>query len=131
MAVSVLGAGRQSDSSQDAPPHKGSTKLSAKGGVKMVYVPAGRFAMGSKSDHKDEMPRRRIYIDGFWIGRNDVTVAQFRAYCDAARYKYDWDALKPDWGWRDDNPMVNVTWDEARAYCKWAGGALPTEAQWE
>lgn len=114
----------------DQSPDVGTVKKSAKGDVEMVYVRAGDFTRGDNA-HEDEKPEAKIYLDGFWIGKNDVTVAQFRAYCNAAGYKYRWDEHKPEWGWKDDHPMVEVSWDEARAFCKWAGGDLPTEAQWE
>ena len=91
----------------------------------MVAVPAGEFKMGGNDNRL-----RTVTLDAFWIGKTDITVAEFKAYCTVARI--DFNKFKaPDWGWRDDHPMVNVSWQEARDYCKWAGGDLPTEAQWE
>ena len=60
--------------------------------------------------------------------KNDVTVAQYKAFCAATGRDMP-DA--PKWGWIDAHPVVNVTWNDAAAYAKWAGGKLPTEAQWE
>lgn len=99
----------------------------------MVYVPPGEFLMGHNPPSVDYGPIRRVFTDAFWISKNNVTVSQFADYCEATGYKFDWDGRRPPWGWdgKDDRPMVNVTWEEARAYCKWAGGNLPTEAQWE
>ncbi len=99
-------------------------------GIEMMRVPAGEFTMGS-NDRKDETPIRKVYLDEYWIGKTEVTVAQFRKFCDASGYTYDWSKNKPKWGWLDDHPMVIVTWHEASAFCNWAGGGLPTEAQWE
>jgi formylglycine-generating enzyme required for sulfatase activity len=60
--------------------------------------------------------------------KNDVTVSEYRKFCDATGRKM------PEahfWGWIDEHPMVNVTWYDAKAYADWAGISLPTEAQWE
>ncbi|MFZ4507762.1 MAG: SUMF1/EgtB/PvdO family nonheme iron enzyme [Fimbriimonas sp.] len=98
--------------------------------VEMIRIPGGPFIMGSDS-YGDEKPRRTVALTDFCLSRTPITVAQFRAYTDAAKVKFDWEGRKPSWGWQDDHPMVRVTWEEARAYCIWAGGDLPTEAQWE
>jgi len=113
----------------------GEVRTNPKDGAALVWVPAGEFLMGSAStDHlasKDETPQRRVMLAGYWIYRSEVTVTQFRAFMTAAGYAFDWTARKPPWGWSDSLPMVNVTWRDARAYAAWAGGSLPTEAQWE
>ena len=108
----------------------GATRINPKDGAEMVYVPAGRFVMGDASLDRayHNCPRRRVTLDAFWIYKNDVTVAQYRKFCEATGAQMP-DA--PEWGWKDDNPMVNVSWDDAKAYCDWAATALPTEAQWE
>jgi len=57
-----------------------------------------------------------------------VTVKQYRAFCRTTKRKMP---ETPDWGWRDNDPIVNVIWHDAAAYAAWAGASLPTEAQWE
>jgi len=111
-------------------PAAGTIKKSVRGDIDLVYVPSGEFTMGS-DEKLNEKPKRQVYLDGYWIGKNIVSVAQFRAFCRAKPYNYDWTKFKPQWGWIDTHPMVLVNWDDARAFCKWAGGDLPTEAQWE
>jgi formylglycine-generating enzyme required for sulfatase activity len=76
----------------------------------------------------DETPSHIIHLDGYWIYKYEVTVQQYRDFCRATGRRMP---LKPDWGWRDDHPIVNVTWHDATAYAAWAGASLPTEAQWE
>ena len=111
-------------------PAAGAVRINPRDGAEMVYVPAGEFLMGSKDGEAEpaERPQHKVYLDGSWMYKNDVTVAQYRSYCKATKRELP-DA--PEWGWKDDHPMVNVTWDDAKAYCGWAGASLPTEAQWE
>jgi len=96
--------------------------------AEMVYVPAGEFIMGSDDGSSDTVPSRTVYLDGFWMYRCPVTVAQYRRFCSETRRGMP---EAPPWGWKDDHPIVNVTWHDAKAYAEWAGVGLPTEAQWE
>jgi len=107
--------------------------INPKDGAVMVWVPAGNFLMGSTDADKlartDEKPQHSVYLDGYWVYRTEVTVAQYKAYCASAGAAMPTDT--PGWGWQDTHPMVYVNWKEARAYAKWAGAKLPSEAQWE
>lgn len=106
----------------------------------------------------DQRPQHGVYLDAFWIDQTEVTVGMFRAFVDATGYvttaerqgyghpyragpkEQEWPSV-PGADWRhprgpgstalDEHPVVQVSWDDAAAYCAWAGGALPTEAQWE
>ena len=69
-----------------------------------------------------------MYLNGYWIDKNDVTVAQYRQFCQENNRAMP---EAPSWGWQDHDPIVNVSWDDAKAYAEWAGMALPTEAEWE
>lgn len=122
----------------------GLERINPRTGSKMVYVPGGSFTLGDSALEYDDAfgggpnglgkhaaPAHKVSLSPYWIGRNLVTVAEFRAFCDATKFRFNWDACRPVYGWMDNHPMVNVTWDEARDYALWAGGELPTESQWE
>ncbi|HZV01553.1 MAG TPA: bifunctional serine/threonine-protein kinase/formylglycine-generating enzyme family protein [Planctomycetota bacterium] len=104
--------------------------------MEMVSVAKGDFIMGADGPESIgyERPSHTRSIDrAYWIGRNDVTWAQYLAYCRAVRRS---EPEKP-WFWghiqgpKDDHPVVEVSWDDARAYCTWARLELPTAAEWE
>ncbi len=106
----------------------------------MVYVPAGPFWMGSLDDRQadfDERPFHRPVLSAFWIDRTEVTNDMYLRciaagacspppnLASATRPSYFAD---PAYG---DYPVIFVSWQQASAYCAWAGRRLPSEAEWE
>jgi formylglycine-generating enzyme required for sulfatase activity len=113
-----------------------------KDGMLMVYVPVGRFQMGSDKSadalaYDSELPLYTIELDAFWIDRTEVTNAQY-AQCIAAGgctkpgevKSYTRSSYYGDPAF-DDYPVIYVNWSQANHYCQWAGRRLPTEAEWE
>jgi len=101
-----------------------------------VYIPAGEFQMGcvpGDSDcRSDESPRRTVRISkGFWYSRTEVTARSYQRFVRAAgRPMPEVTSTNKDWV-QTLNPITRVSWQDAEDYCKWVGGKLPNEAEWE
>jgi len=114
-----------------------------------VYVPEGKFIMGSNDGLANERPVREIYLDGYWMGKYPVTVGQFRRFVKDSDYITDAEHGMGSWQWsdkehewivqadgswnnpyfeqHDGHPVVSVSWNDAVAYCEWISHKLGLE----
>jgi len=153
MLLAVFGCDRSTAQAQPAGAGAAKPKelvldLGDKVTLKLLQIPAGKFLMGSPKDEKDRgddegMPPGK-WVNGnpqfevtiskpFYVGVYEVTVAQYAQFVKDTGQKHD----EPDFKQTGDHPVVNVSWDDAQAFCAWLSKktgktvTLPTEAQWE
>ena len=132
----------------------GSSIIRSADGMVMMYVPAGEFTMGSDADDAmsecvkfrndclrdwfiDEEPPHQVYLGAYWIDETEVTNSMYALCIKAGRCSYQFRnnsftrsdySINPKYG---NYPVMFVTWEQSKTYCVWAGGRLPTEAEWE
>lgn len=103
-------------------------------GREMVEIPEGPFTMGNDEGDPDERPAHPVYQSTFFIDLKEVTQSEYERFANMTKrgrpmvpvFEEDLSLLA-----HPDYPVVGVTWNDAVAYCRWAGKRLPTESEWE
>jgi len=97
--------------------------------IPAVLVKGGSFEMGAAGEESadDAQPVHMVTLTDFYLSTTEVTIGQYKEYCRQTGKAMP----EQDPETNDSYPVAFVTWYEAFEFCKWTGGCLPTEAQWE
>jgi formylglycine-generating enzyme required for sulfatase activity len=114
-----------------------------KDGMPFVWVPAGSFTAqvpaepASANDPAKIVPQEVTLLEGFWVGRTEVTVGQFARFVKETGYLTDAEKAGNRFTWKSpgfpqeaNHPVIYVSSGDARRYAQWAGVDLPTETEW-
>jgi len=141
LAPRAPGQSVSAGAARENPKSEGVAPILAPDGMKYAWIPPGTFQMGcSPGDHEchdEEKPSHEVTISkGFWIGQTPVTVGAYKRFARTTGRTMPpvpnllGRVLNDGWS-KEAMPLVAVTWGEARDYCTWVRGRLPTEAEWE
>lgn len=105
--------------------------IKGRDGATMALIAAGTFTMGSNDGLPNERPEHKVMLDAYYIDQYEVTLALYRKFLESGKRE-----SPPTWDDEaattvGDRPAIGMRWQDADAYCKWAGKRLPTEAEWE
>jgi formylglycine-generating enzyme required for sulfatase activity len=116
----------------------GSTMISDKDDMTLLYVPEGEYTMGLDDDkYETDNPAHKIILSAFWIDQTEVTNGMYQKCVDAkvceSPYSVTSGAFKSYYGNSAfaDFPVIHIPWKQAWNYCEWVERRLPTEAEWE
>jgi formylglycine-generating enzyme required for sulfatase activity len=103
-----------------------------RGPAGMAFVPPGIFLMGTNGPPRQSNPLRKVKLKGFHIDLTEVTNREYAKFVRKRRYRtpHYWRGKTYSQG-NGDNPVVGVSWEDARRYCRFMRKRLPTEAEWE
>ncbi len=103
-------------------------------GRDMVEIPEGPFTMGSRQGDPDEVPAHPVYLKAYYIDLKEVSQAEYDRFLKMTKHQEPVVPVFEDEVSKlksPDYPVMAVTWNDAIAYCRWAGKRLPSEAEWE